>query len=72
MVQQLVEEHDLTDRELQILNWVAKGKTNPEIGSILNISAFTVKNHMQRMFKKLNVTNRAQAVAKFNAIVNHA
>ncbi len=72
VVQQLVEEHDLTDRELQILNWVAKGKTNPEIGSILNISAFTVKNHMQRMFKKLNVTNRAQAVAKFNAIVNHA
>jgi len=72
VAQHLVEEHDLTEREMQILDWVAKGKTNPEIGSILNISAFTVKNHMQRMFKKLNVTNRAQAVAKFNAIVSHA
>lgn len=63
----LLEEHSLSEREVQILHWVAQGKTNPEIGSILNISAFTVKNHMQRMFKKLNVSNRAQAVAKFNA-----
>jgi len=72
VVQQLAEAHDLTERELQILNWVAKGKTNPEIGAILVISAFTVKNHIQRMFKKLNVTNRAQAVAKFNTLVSHA
>jgi transcriptional regulator EpsA len=72
VAQQLVEAHDLSDRELQILHWVAQGKTNPEIGSILNISAFTVKNHMQRMFKKLNVTNRAQAVAKFNAVFSNA
>jgi transcriptional regulator EpsA len=72
VIKQLVEAHDLSERELQILHWVAQGKTNPEIGSILNISAFTVKNHMQRMFKKLNVSNRAQAVAKFNAIVSNA
>jgi transcriptional regulator EpsA len=66
------DEHTMSDREMQILRWVANGKTNPEIGSILNISVFTVKNHMQRMFKKLNATNRAQAVAKFHAISSNA
>ena len=46
------------------MDWVRLGKTNLEIGMILDISAFTVKNHMQRIFKKLDVLNRAQAVAK--------
>ena len=54
----------LSSRELEIMEWVKNGKTNFEIGLILNISAFTVKNHMQRIFRKLNVVNRAQAVAK--------
>ena len=58
----LVEE--LSARELEIMNWVRQGKTNAEIGTILDISAFTVKNHMQRILKKLDVLNRAQAVAK--------
>jgi transcriptional regulator EpsA len=62
--------NDLSEREAEVLCWVALGKTNPEIGSILNISAFTVKNHMQRVFKKLNVSNRAQAVGKVKALVN--
>lgn len=61
----LASEHGLTERELDILNWVSLGKTNPEIGSILDISAFTVKNHLKRVFKKLNVSNRAQAVGKY-------
>jgi DNA-binding CsgD family transcriptional regulator len=64
-------EHDLTDRELEILQWVTHGKTNPEIGSILDISTFTVKNHLQRVFKKLDVSNRAQAVGKFNAMMSN-
>jgi transcriptional regulator EpsA len=58
----------LSDREIQIMDWVAMGKTNSEIGSILNISGFTVKNHMQRIFQKLNVFNRAQAVSKINGV----
>lgn len=57
-------EHSLTERESEVLHWVAHGKTNPEIAMILDISTFTVKNHMQRVFKKLDVTNRAQAVSK--------
>ena len=56
---------NLTDRESEVLHWVARGKTNPEIAMILEISAFTVKNHMQRVFKKLDVSNRAQAVSKY-------
>lgn len=54
----------LSGREVEIMDWVRQGKTNYEIGMILNISAFTVKNHVQRILRKLNVTNRAQAASK--------
>jgi transcriptional regulator EpsA len=56
----------LSTRELEIMEWVRNGKTNFEIGMILDISAFTVKNHLQRIFRKLDVVNRAQAVAKLS------
>jgi transcriptional regulator EpsA len=62
----------LSDRERQIMNWVALGKTNPEIGCILHISEFTVKNHMKSIFTKLDVTNRAQAVAKLTRMTAYA
>jgi DNA-binding CsgD family transcriptional regulator len=62
-------ENALTDREVEIVEWVAMGKTNSEIGSILGLSLFTVKNHLQRIFKKMNVSNRAQAVAKLTSDV---
>lgn len=54
----------LSQREIEIMDWVGRGKTNLEIGMILNISAFTVKNHLRRIFRKLDVINRAQAVAR--------
>jgi transcriptional regulator EpsA len=54
----------LSAREQEIMEWVQRGKTNYEIGIILDISTFTVKNHLQRIFRKLDVTNRAQAVGK--------
>lgn len=60
--------HGLSVREVEVMAWVRLGKTNSEIGSILNISGFTVKNHMCRVFKKLVVSNRAQAVGRFNEI----
>lgn len=62
----------LSDRERQIMAWVALGKTNPEIGCILRISEFTVKNHMKSIFSKLDVSNRAQAVAKLTRLAAHA
>lgn len=59
----------LSAREAEIMKWVAMGKTNGEIGSILNVSSFTVKNHMQRIFKKLDVFSRAQAVSAYMSAV---
>ncbi len=62
------QDHGLSEREIQIMTWVKAGKTNQEIGMILDISAFTVKNHLKRIFRKLAVYNRMQAVAKFEAV----
>lgn len=56
----------LSNRESEIMDWVMMGKTNQDIGMILNISTFTVKNHLQRIFRKLDVMNRAQAVTEYN------
>jgi transcriptional regulator EpsA len=55
----------LSEREQEILHWVKTGKTNLEIGMILTISPNTVKNHLKRIFQKLDVTCRAQAVARY-------
>jgi len=54
----------VTDREIEILGWVREGKSNQEIGVLLNISPLTVKNHIQKILRKLKATNRAQAVSK--------
>lgn len=61
----------LSGRELQVLDWVREGKTNQEIGQILDISPLTVKNHIQKILRKLDVTNRAQAVARVTALRAH-
>jgi DNA-binding CsgD family transcriptional regulator len=58
----------LSKREIQILYWVKNGKTNNDIGLILEISPRTVKNHLQNIMRKLNVSNRAQAVGKGSAL----
>lgn len=55
----------LSLREEELIDWVAKGRTNAEISGILSISEFTVKNHMRRIMKKLSASNRTEAVAKF-------
>lgn len=55
---------DITERERQILKWIAAGKSNWEIGKILLISEFTVKNHVQNVLKKMSATSRAQAAIK--------
>jgi len=55
---------DFTLRERETLKWSYEGKTAWEIGVILSISERTVKFHLKNIYKKLNVTNRPQAVAK--------
>ncbi len=58
----------LTPRETQILHWIYHGKSNIEIGMILDISPLTVKNHVQKTLRKLNVLNRTQAVGRALAL----
>lgn len=69
--EELNNNHNLSTREVEVLHWVALGKTNPEIGTILGISGFTVKNHLHRLYKKLDVTSRAQAVVRLRALGMH-
>jgi transcriptional regulator EpsA len=58
----------LTTREKEILRWIHLGKSNCEIGTILSISPLTVKNHVQKILRKLNVQNRTHAVGKALAL----
>ncbi len=53
----------LTDREIQVINWAIKGKTSWEIAKIMKVSERTVKYHFSKIYNKLNVTNRQQAIA---------
>lgn len=54
----------ITERERQILSWLREGMSNQQIGEVLSISALTVKNHVQKILRKLGAANRAQAVAR--------
>ncbi|WP_199618197.1 response regulator [Paenibacillus alkalitolerans] len=53
-------ENPLTDREQEILIWVAKGMSNREISEKLFISEHTVKNHLKKILQKLQLDNRVQ------------
>jgi len=56
-----LEKLGLTPRESEVLFWVAQGKTNAEIGLILEAAAPTIKKHIEHIFEKLGVENRAGA-----------
>lgn len=53
----------LTEREMQVLHGMSQGKSNGQIGRELYLSEDTVKTHARRLFRKLGVRDRAQAVA---------
>jgi DNA-binding NarL/FixJ family response regulator len=53
----------LTERELQVLRGMSQGMSNAEIGRELFLSEDTIKTHARRLFRKLEVGDRAQAVA---------
>jgi DNA-binding NarL/FixJ family response regulator len=53
----------LTEREQQVLSGMANGKSNAQIGRDLYLSEDTIKTHARRLFRKLEVGDRAQAVA---------
>ncbi len=52
----------LSPREREVFHWLAQGKANEEIATILGISPHTVKNHLDHIFQKLGVHNRVEAV----------
>jgi DNA-binding CsgD family transcriptional regulator len=54
----------LTPRELEVMRWVARGKTNHEIAALLYISPGTVRRHVENAFAKLGVRTRTAAVAR--------
>jgi DNA-binding CsgD family transcriptional regulator len=53
----------LTDAERAVLHWLAAGRSNAQIGLCVGRSEKTVRNQLTRVYAKLGVTNRAQAVA---------
>ena len=62
----------LTGRESEVIYHIQKGCTNKEIAEILNISSNTVKTHIDKIFKKLNVCNRTQAAMKIKHEIQRA
>jgi DNA-binding NarL/FixJ family response regulator len=59
----LAERHGLTSREAEVLIWISRGKQNREISEILHISPRTVNKHLEQIFEKMGVENRASATA---------
>jgi DNA-binding NarL/FixJ family response regulator len=58
---------DLTIRQQQLMALVAKGLTNKEIASRLNLSEFTVRNHIHRILKQVDAESRSEAVQTIRA-----
>ena len=61
--------HGLTRRETEVLHWLAAGKTNKDIATILAISPRTVEKHLGRIFQYLGVETRTAAAAEFYRLV---
>jgi two-component system, NarL family, response regulator len=53
---------ELSDRELEVMRLIAKGKNNQQISNVLNIAESTVRFHANNIFGKLNVSDRTQAL----------
>ena len=60
----------LTEREAQVLGWVAQGKSNEDTAMILNVGPQTVKKHLERIYSALNVSNRTEAALKAHEILH--
>jgi DNA-binding CsgD family transcriptional regulator len=61
---QPIAQHSLSHREVEILRWVAQGKSNSVIAEILSLSAGTVDTYLRRIFEKLDVADRTSAAVK--------
>ena len=70
--QQMITNHPLTPREVEIAELVAQGLTNKEIGKALWITENSVKQALKRMFRKLEVSSRAEMVAKLSGTMSNS
>lgn len=64
--QETTNELKLTPRELQVLHWISRGKTDAEIAAILQISATTVHSYVEQAKRKLGVHSRSQAISELS------
>jgi DNA-binding CsgD family transcriptional regulator len=62
----------LTPREVEIVRWISRGKTNKEIATILYISSLTVKKHLEHIYRKLGVEGRTEAVSRALKLLDSA
>lgn len=58
------EKKDLSKREIECLQWAVRGKFNSEISDLLHISEKTIEHHFSSIYRKMNVSNRVQAVVQ--------
>lgn len=67
----LAQRHGLTEREAEVLLWISRGKANREISEILGISPRTVNKHLEQIFEKMGIENRASAAAAAVKTLSH-
>lgn len=70
VLEEQAEEVPLTARERDVLSWVARGKTNAEIGELLWLAPGTVRKHLENVYGKLGVNTRTAAVARFLGLID--
>lgn len=61
----------LTPREIEVLSWIAQGKSNSEIAVIIGASSRTVQKHVQSILNRLQVENRVAALVRAREIIGH-
>jgi DNA-binding CsgD family transcriptional regulator len=70
LLEEIRDELGLTTRERQVLAWVARGKTNPEIAEILCIAPTTVRRHLENIYAKLGVRTRTAAATRLLGLLD--
>jgi DNA-binding NarL/FixJ family response regulator len=61
-------ENPLTERESEVLKWIAKGYSYDEIANILEVSANTIRTHIRSIYRKLEVSSRSEAVFEASSL----
>ncbi|MEZ5278470.1 MAG: helix-turn-helix transcriptional regulator [Opitutaceae bacterium] len=65
----LLRKHGLTRKEIEVLGWVAEGKSDKEIAAILGSSSRTVQKHVQNLMNRLHAENRVAALARARELI---